>query len=189
MQEALFCLRPGPGPFEEAEVRRMVPGRAGIPQCKMTRRHSCPEIRPMAEVLFFQKFNDPANSKQKAQLEAAGHTVVARDLLSEPWTPETLRPWFEDRPVEDWFNRFAPAVRGKTIFPSELDETAALAAMIADPELIRRPLIQVGDKRAVGFDPTSLNSWISLVPVSDGLSCEDKHAQGRCDHGHGHHHH
>jgi nitrogenase-associated protein len=143
----------------------------------------------MAEVLFFQKTDDAANAKQKAQLEAAGHTVVARDLLSEPWTPETLRPWFDDRPVEEWFNRFAPAVRSKAVVPAELDEAAALTAMIADPELIRRPLIQVGDKRAVGFDPTSLNAWISLVPVSDGLSCEDKHAQGRCDHGHGHHHH
>ena len=87
----------------------------------------------MAEVLFFQKPNDPANTKQKAQLEAAGHTVDARDLLFEPWTPETLRSWFEDRPVEDWFNRFAPAVRSKAVVPAELDEAAALAAMIADP--------------------------------------------------------
>src|SRR3954452_21028794 len=167
----------------------MVRGQRPISRCKIRSQDSYPEIRSMAEVLFFQKPNDPANSKQKTQLEAAGHTVDARDLLSEPWTPETLRPWFEDRPVEDWFNRFAPAVRSKAVVPAEMDETAAIAAMIADPELIRRPLIQVGDKRAVGFDPNSLNSWLSLIPVSDGLSCEDKHAQGRCDHGHGHHHH
>src|SRR3954453_6628527 len=133
----------------------------------------------MAEVLFFQKTDDAANDKQKAQLEAAGHTVVARDLLAEPWTPETLRPWFDDRPVEDWFNRFAPAVRSKTVVPAELDGAAALQAMIADPELIRRPLINVGGERECGFDPPRLNAWISLVPVSDGLSCEDKHAKGR----------
>lgn len=147
------------------------------------------ENRPMAEVLFYAKPGCPANAKQKTQLEAAGHTVVARDLLSEPWTPETLRPYFNDRPVEEWFNRFAPAVRSKEIVPADLDEATALDALIKDPELIRRPLIQVGDRREVGYDPTSLNAWISLVPVSDGLSCEEKHAQGRCDHGHGHHHH
>ncbi|EWY36219.1 hypothetical protein N825_29285 [Skermanella stibiiresistens SB22] len=143
----------------------------------------------MAEVLFYAKPDDTANAKQKTQLEAAGHTVIARDLLSEPWTPETLRPYFNDRPVEEWFNRFAPAVRSKAVVPAELDEAAAIEVLIKDPDLIRRPLIQVGDRREVGYDPTTLNAWISLVPVSDGMSCEDKHAQGRCDHGHGHHHH
>jgi nitrogenase-associated protein len=143
----------------------------------------------MAEVIFYVKNDCPANAKQKAQLEAAGHTVIARDLLAEAWTPESLRPYFNDRPVEEWFNRFAPAVRSKAVMPADLDETAALQAMVADPELIRRPLIQVGDEREFGFDPTRLNEWISLVPVSDGLSCEEKHAKGRCDHGHGHGHH
>jgi len=147
------------------------------------------EVSVMAEVIFYAKNGCPANAKQKTQLEEAGHTVIVRDLLAEPWTAESLRPFFNDRPVEDWFNRFAPAVRGKAVVPAELDEAAALQAMIADPELIRRPLINVGDERECGFDPTRLNAWISLVPVSDGLSCEDKHAKGRCDHGHGHHHH
>ena len=137
----------------------------------------------MAEVLFFQK------TERCRQHQAEGPARSSRPHRRCPrpavraLDPETLRPWFEDRPVEEWFNRFAPAVRSKAVVPAELDEAAALTAMIADPELIRRPLIQVGDKRAVGFDPTSLNAWISLVPVSDGLSCEDKHAQGRCDHG------
>jgi hypothetical protein len=70
----------------------------------------------MAEVLFFQKPNDPANTKQKTQLEAAGHTVDARDLLSEPWTPETLRPWFEDRPVEDCSTASLPPSAAKPSF-------------------------------------------------------------------------
>src|SRR5215213_10633494 len=107
------------------EVRRIVRGRGVISQCTMAIEIAYPETRPMAEVLFFQKTDDVANAKQKTQLEAAGHTVVARDLLAEPWTPETLRPWFDDRPVEEWFNRFAPAVRSKAVVPSELDEAAA----------------------------------------------------------------
>jgi nitrogenase-associated protein len=143
----------------------------------------------MAEVVFYEKPGCAANAQQKLKLQAAGHKVVTRDLTTEPLTVDTLRPFFSSRPVEQWFNRTHPAVRARTIDPSTLDESAALAAMLEDRDLIRRPLIQVDDRCEAGFDPNMLNQWIGMTPVSDGMSCDDKHAQGRCDHGHHHHHH
>jgi arsenate reductase len=35
----------------------------------------------------------------------------------------------------------------------ELDQAAALALMIAHPTLIRRPVLEVGERILVGFDP------------------------------------
>jgi len=140
----------------------------------------------MAEVVFYEKPGCSANAQQKLKLQAAGHKIVTRDLTTEPLTAEMLRAFFNDRPVEQLFTRTHPAIGARTIDPSTLDEAAALAAMLEDRDLIRRPLMQVGDRCEAGFDPNLLNDWIGLTPVGDGLSCDDKHAQGRCDHGHRH---
>ncbi|MBP2312316.1 ArsC/Spx/MgsR family protein [Azospirillum soli] len=138
----------------------------------------------MAEVIFYGLAGCTANAKQKLQLQAAGHTLVERDLAAEPLTPESLRPFFEDRPVEEWFNRRAAAVKAGQVKPDELDEAAALSTLLADRDLIRRPLIQVGEARKAGFDPNTLHGWIGLSPSAE--SCDDKHARGQCDHGHHH---
>ena len=116
----------------------------------------------MADVIFFEKPGCGGNTRQKALLEQAGHRVIARDLLSHPWTPETLRPFFGDRPVADWFNRAAPAVKSGELVPEAMDETAALAAMVERPLLIRRPLMQVGDRRDCGFETDRVDAWIGL---------------------------
>lgn len=138
----------------------------------------------MSDVIFYGLTNCPANAKQKQQLKAAGHSLDERDLAVEAWTASSLRPFFGERPVDEWFNRRAAAVKGGAVDPSTLDEAAALAAMIADPDLIRRPLIQVGDRREAGFDPVKLEAWIGIAP--SGESCDHKHARGVCDHGHHH---
>ncbi|OZA92556.1 MAG: arsenate reductase family protein, partial [Rhizobiales bacterium 39-66-18] len=44
-------------------------------------------------------------------LERAGYRVDARNLLSEPWTPERLLGFFGDTPVTNWFNPAAPRVK------------------------------------------------------------------------------
>ncbi len=137
----------------------------------------------MAKVIIYGMAGCPANAKQKQQLTAAGHTLVERDLATADLTAADLRAFFGDKDVDAWFNRRAAAVKSGAVNPDALDETAALSAMLADRELIRRPLIQSGDRREAGFDPTTLHGWIGLT---SGESCDDKHARGQCDHGHQH---
>nr|WP_295827296.1 ArsC/Spx/MgsR family protein [uncultured Azospirillum sp.] len=122
----------------------------------------------MADVIFFEKPGCGGNARQKALLEQAGHRVIARDLLAEPWTAATLRPFFGDRPVADWFNRAAPAVKSGEVVPEAMDEAAALAAMVERPLLIRRPLMQVGDRRDCGFETDRVESWIGLGGIGLG---------------------
>ncbi len=120
----------------------------------------------MADVIFFEKPGCGGNARQKALLEQAGHRVIVRDLLGEPWTAETLRPFFGDRPVADWFNRAAPAVKSGEVVPEAMDEESALAAMVECPLLIRRPLMQVGDRRDCGFETDRVDAWIGLGGVA-----------------------
>ena len=63
-----------------------------------------------------------------------------------------LLSFFDDLPVAQWFNRSAPAVKTGDIVPEQLDAATALALLQDDPLLIRRPLMEVGERAQVGFD-------------------------------------
>jgi nitrogenase-associated protein len=118
----------------------------------------------MAKVIFYEKPGCINNTKQKAMLSAAGHQVEPRNLLTTNWTPETLRPFFGSLPIAEWFNPTAPRIKSGEIIPSKLDEATALKLMIAEPILIRRPLIQVDKIFNVGFDQENIKIWIGLNP-------------------------
>jgi len=120
----------------------------------------------MATVVFYEKPGCSGNAKQKALLEAAGHTVVARDLLTTPWTREQLRSFFETLSVAQWFNRNAPKVKCGEIVPTDYDEDNALTLFLNVPILIRRPLLEVEDERRTGFDEAAIHDWIGLTEMS-----------------------
>ncbi len=117
----------------------------------------------MARVIFYEKPGCINNAKQKALLRAAGHEVIPYNLLKTPWTVASLRPFFGDRPVREWFNRTAPLIKSGDVVPENLDEATALRLMIQYPLLIRRPLIQVGDVCRVGFEHDKIDAWIGLA--------------------------
>ena len=128
----------------------------------------------MVRVIFYEKPGCINNTKQKALLWAAGHEVVAYNLLKTPWTAASLRPFFGDRPVTEWFNKTAPQIKLGEIVPEQLEEERALELMIQYPLLIRRPLIQARDMCQVGFDLAKINAWIGLSPqniVEDLETC------------------
>jgi nitrogenase-associated protein len=117
-------------------------------------------------VVFYEKPGCAGNAEQKAWLRAAGHDVVSRNLLTTAWTPATLRSFFVGLPVATWFNRAAPRVKSGAIVPEACDADTALAAMIADPLLIRRPLLEVDGERSAGFVVAEIDRWIGLGAVA-----------------------
>jgi nitrogenase-associated protein len=128
----------------------------------------------MATILFWEKPGCGGNARQKALLAASGHTVVARNLLAEPWTAARLRAFFGARPVAEWFNRAAPRVKSGDVRPEALAEAEALALMLEDRLLIRRPLMQVGARCEAGFDTALVADWVGLGPAGGaavGESC------------------
>ncbi len=126
----------------------------------------------MAEVLFYEKPGCINNTRQKKLLAEAGHTVIAHNLLTEAWTAERLLTFFKDRPVPEWFNRTAPAVKSGDVVPEALTAEQALVLMIADPILIRRPLMQVEQACQQGFEPEQVATWIGLNPVASDTDLE-----------------
>lgn len=124
----------------------------------------------MANVIFYEKPGCASNAKQKALLIASGHELDVRDLLKEPWSASSLRPYFGSKPVREWFNPASPRVKSGEVKPDEVNPQEAIMMMILDPGLIRRPLMRIGDHCEAGFDFEAVSRWIGLKPETDAVS-------------------
>ncbi len=131
----------------------------------------------MSIIVFYEKPGCANNTKQKVLLAAAGHTVWAKNLLIEPWTRERLLQFFGKKPVPSWFNRAAPKVKSGEVIPEALDAETAIAMMLSEPLLIRRPLIEADGRREIGFDHELIDAWLglSVKPEGDIESCSKQH--------------
>lgn len=110
----------------------------------------------MPHVLFYEKPGCGGNARQKAWLEAAGHTLEVRNLLAWPWSADSLLAFLAPLPVAEWFNRAAPRLKSGEMVPEQLEPEAALALLLAEPLLIRRPLMEAAGRRLVGFEPAAV---------------------------------
>jgi nitrogenase-associated protein len=124
----------------------------------------------MANVIFYEKPGCASNAKQKALLLASGHQVDSRNLLAEPWSASSLRPFFGAKPVREWFNTASPRVKSGEVNPDGVTPQAAMVMMILDPGLIRRPLMRIGDHCESGFDEAAVRRWIGLRPNAEGVT-------------------
>ena len=122
----------------------------------------------MAHIIFWEKPGCAGNRKQKEILAASGHQLEVRDLLSEPWDRTTLALFFGERPVTEWFNPTNPRVKSGELVPAQLAPEEALSLMVAEPLLIVRPLMQVGEQRLAGFEVEQVHNWIGLKLDSVG---------------------
>lgn len=137
----------------------------------------------MATITFYEKPGCINNTKQKKLLIQAGHSIIAKSLLTENWSasPAHLREFFADKPVSEWFNCSAPAIKNGDVIPKEVAADEAIILMLADPLLIRRPLMQINNEKKSGFDQLEVDQWIGLsnqvnldlesCPYSDKLTC------------------
>lgn len=116
----------------------------------------------MSTIRFYEKPGCINNSKQKKLLAQAGYDVVARNLLTEPWSRERLERFFAGMAVAERFNRSAPLVSSGQVVPEKLNEDEAYRLMLDEPLLIRRPLMEIGDHRVVGFDAETIKQILDL---------------------------
>ena len=138
----------------------------------------------MADVLFYEKPGCANNRRQRKLLEASGHRLTVCDLLSTPWQPESLLPFLQGKPIETWFNRASPRIKSGEVDPCGFDADSALALLIRDPLLIRRPLIQIGEWRAIGFDLREVAFLLGQVSDETDkvskLGSESCHRKNQC---------
>lgn len=136
----------------------------------------------MNDVVFYEKPGCTGNRQQQAVLRDLGCRLDIRNLLSESWTVERLRPFLAEKSVPEWFNMNAPKVKSGEIELHALDESEAMALLLAEPLLICRPLLQYGEARQAGFGagPVLDALHLSPGPESDLHSCPESGSGSFC---------
>lgn len=128
---------------------------------------------------FYEKTGCKGNARQQALLAAHGYSFDVKSILDEPWTRETLRPFFGDLPVVEWFNDKAPAIKDGDVDPASFDENGALDIMLEQPILIRRPLIEWNGRKFCGFDERVETALGLNTPSGDYEECQEP--TGSCE--------
>lgn len=96
------------------------------------------------------------DAMKKARAWLDGHGVVHgfHDYKSSGIDEATLRRWAGQVGWEILLNRAGTTFRKlPEAARDRLDETRAIALMLAQPSMIKRPVLEVGDALLVGFRP------------------------------------
>ncbi len=94
--------------------------------------------------------------KARAWLDAAGIAHRFHDYRTDGVSAALLRPWLAEHGWQVLLNRAGTTFRALPEAEREgLDEARALALMLAMPAAIKRPVLDVGGRRVIGFAPAS----------------------------------
>jgi arsenate reductase len=92
--------------------------------------------------------------KARAWLDARGIAHAFHDYKTQGIAEATLRGWVRELGWEALLNRAGTTFRKLPEAEREgLDEARAIALMLAQPSMIKRPVLDLGDRRVVGFSP------------------------------------
>lgn len=124
-------------------------------------------------VIFYEKPGCGGNRRQKTLLQEHGIELEVRDLLSTPWTRERLEPFFAGLEKDAMVNTAAPKIKSGEVDVATLSRDELIEKMLAEPLLIKRPLLEVGETLVCGFDIPRLNALLNVaMPVPEAIdSC------------------
>ena len=92
--------------------------------------------------------------KARAWLAGRGVEHAFHDYKSAGIDEARLRGWADELGWEALLNRAGTTFRKLPDAEKEgLDEGRAIALMLAQPSMIKRPVLDLGDRRLVGFKP------------------------------------
>ncbi len=110
------------------------------------------------KVIFYEKTGCAGNKKQKELLRLNGITFETRSILDTSWDKESLESFFKDLEIDNIINQFAPQIKNNELDLSSISKEELIELMCTTPILIKRPLLEIGDEKIVGFDTKKINS-------------------------------
>jgi Spx/MgsR family transcriptional regulator len=92
--------------------------------------------------------------KARSWLESHGVDYAFHDYRASGIEPPRLERWCKELGWETLLNRAGTTFRNLAEADKQgLDAKKALALMLAQPSMIKRPVLDLGDRRLVGFKP------------------------------------
>lgn len=101
------------------------------------------------------------DTMKKAQtwLTEHGHSFVLHDYKTQSIDRERLQRWCDEHGWEVVCNRRSTTFRNlDDSQKTDLDETKAIDLMLEHTSMIKRPVLDLGDRTAVGFKPELYHS-------------------------------
>ena len=83
---------------------------------------------------------------------------MKHNLAKEPPTRELLSRLIDDYGLEAILSTRSPAFKARNLGAKKLSKSEAIALMLEDPNLIRRPLVLKGKKAVFGYVPAEYDS-------------------------------
>ena len=92
--------------------------------------------------------------KARAWLDSHGVAYNFHDYKSEGIAKDTLKSWSDELGWENLLNRAGTTFRKlPDAEKKDLNERKALSLMLAQPSMIKRPLLDISGKLLIGFNP------------------------------------
>jgi len=85
-------------------------------------------------------------------LRELGVTVTERDFGKQPFTVEELAQIFGDRPIEPYLNTRHEIYKARDMKHGLPPRDELLRLIVENPNLVRRPLLAVGEELVPGFN-------------------------------------
>jgi arsenate reductase len=105
-------------------------------------------------IIIYGIKNCDTMKKARAWLDGRGVAYSFHDYKSEGIAKDKLKEWADAVGWETLLNRAGTTFRKLPDADKEsLTEKKALALMLAQPSMIKRPVLELGDKLLVGFKP------------------------------------
>lgn len=119
------------------------------------------DTNPTALHIFGIKACDTMK-KARAFLDERGASYVFHDYKAEGVTADRLKNWAAKVGWEKLVNRAGTTFRKlPDASKADLDEAKAIALMVANPSLIKRPVLIQGDAILVGFKPEEYEAAVA----------------------------
>jgi len=110
--------------------------------------------------IYHLKTCDTCRKAIKA-LEAAGHELTLIDVRADGVPADTLSIFVQDLGFETVLNTRSTTWRGlRDQDKADINAEKAVALMIANPTLIKRPVIDAGGNLSVGWTPAVQNIYL-----------------------------
>ena len=112
------------------------------------------ETAHMKSVTIYGIKNCDTMKKARAWLDQHGVAYVFHDYKAEGISKEKLKHWSDELGWETLLNRAGTTFRALPEGGKDaLSARKAIALMVAQPSMIKRPVLDVGGKLLVGFKP------------------------------------
>ncbi len=113
-------------------------------------------------VILYGISNCDTVRKARKWLQAEGIDYSFHDFRADGLDPDAVARWIDEMGWENLINRRSSSWKALPQDTREsMDDTAAAAAILDHPTLIKRPLLDTGKQRFCGFSPESYRQFFS----------------------------